>query len=285
MPKKSTLIAILCSAFTAAPGCFVRHRTVAPAPAAAHQRPVLPATKDELIQRVHQFSDRIQNFVLRANLSPSVLDPSRGVATDYATVGAYILFERPANMRILGQDPVVESTIFDMVSTGGTFRVSIPPKKRFLVGSNDAPPTSQNKLENLRPTAFLISLLIDPPDPASETPVLVHDTPQSIYVLLVLRRNQDQFALARAIYFDHYTLQITRQKTFDPAGEVVSDTSYTDWADHDGIPYPSTIDIQRPRDNYELQIAVSTLRFNTPDVTEAKFVLAQPAGTQVEELK
>jgi outer membrane lipoprotein-sorting protein len=188
-------------------------------------------------------------------------------------------------MRILGQDPVVESTIFDMVSTGGTFRVSIPPKKRFVVGSNDAPATSQNKLENLRPTAFLTSLLIDPPDPAREVAVLVHDAPQNIYVLLVLHKNQDELALARSIYFDQYTLQITRQKTFDASGEVVSDTSYGDWTDHEGIPYPSSIEIQRPRDNYEVQIAVSSIRFNTPDVTDAKFVLVQPAGTQLEELK
>jgi hypothetical protein len=266
------------------PACLVRHRTVS-APAARQAAPLLSATKDQLVQRLHDISDPVHSLLMTADLSPSVLDRSKGIATDYATVSAYILFRKPNEIRILGKDPVIGSTIFDMVSIGDQFRLSIPPKQRFIIGSNNAPERPENKLENIRPDALLTSLMIYPPDPEADIALLENDNERALYILLIVRRNQDRFTLARQVYFDGHTLQIVRQKTFDSAGAITSDTRYTDWKAYDAVSFPCGIDIQRPKDNYEVQLSVVTLKINSPDVTDDKFVLKQPTDYQVQELK
>jgi hypothetical protein len=282
MSRTRGLVVVLL-ALAATQGCFVRRRTVTPL--STHKaRPLLTATKDQLIQRIHQIYDPIQSFVMRADLSPSLLNPSQGTATDYATVGAYILFEKPDHIRILGQDPVLATTIFDMVSNGRQFRVSIPRKKRFIIGNNNAPETSENKFENLRPSAIVTALIISPPDQMDIT-VLENDTDHAEYILLIIRRNGDQFALARNVYFDRYTLQITRQKRFDPLGDITSDTRYADWMNYGITSFPSHIDILRPKENYEVELSTVSLKINAPEVTAEKFVLEQPPDTQLQELK
>ena len=243
------------------------------------------ATKDELVQRLHGISDPIHSFLMRAELSPSVLDRSKGTATDYATVGTFILFRKPDDIRILGKDPMIGSTIFDMVSNGAQFRMSIPPKKRFIIGNNDAPAGSGNKLENLRPSALLTSLLINPPDPSAGFTLLESDTERGLYILLIIRRNGEQFTLAGQVYFDGHALQVSRQKTFDASGGIVSDTRYADWKTYDGISFPSQIDIQRPKDNYEVQLNLTSMKFNTSDVTAQKFILERPPDSELQELK
>jgi len=91
--------------------------------------------------------------------------------------------------------------------------------------------------------------------------------------------------LVRNIYFDRYTLQIVRQKTFDASGSTVTDTKYSDWKTTNGILFPSSIDIQRPQDNYNVMLTVTSTKFNTSDVTPKKFILNQPPGTQLRQLK
>jgi outer membrane lipoprotein-sorting protein len=279
-------MASLFLALTVLSSCLVRRHE--PLPAVVRQnRLLLTATKEELIQRVHDVSDPIQSFVMKTDLSPSVTNPSEQAVTEYATIGVYVLFRKPNEIRVIGQDPVLHMTIFDMASSGQEFRVYIPRRNRFIVGDNAAPGTSKNKLENLRPAAFLTSLMIYPPDTAADVTLLENDTDQTraLYVLMIVRRDQDQFTLSRNIYFDRYTLQITRQKTFDASGSVVSDTKYSGWKPYNGISFPSEIDIQRPQDNYAVELALSSLEVNTPQVTSDKFVLNQPPGAELDQLK
>jgi len=277
----SILLILLCS-------CFVRTRTVPPPGGARVNRPLLTATKEELVQRVRAVEEPIQSFSLRADISPSVGALYGGELTDYATIRASILYRKPDDIRIIGLDPVVHSaTIFDMVSTGRDFRVWIPSKNRFIEGDNEAPPSSTNKLENLRPTAFLTSLLIQPPDAKSDLTVREDDTDESkaIYILMIMRQEQGQLRVVRNIYFDRYSLEIVRQKTFTPTGEIVSETKYADWKPFGPASFPSTITIRRPLDGYEVVLDVVEMHINPPDVTNAKFILPQPAGSELHRLK
>ena len=279
-------MASLFLALTVLSSCLVRRHEAAPA-AVRQNRPLLTATKDELIRRVHDVTDPIQSFLMKTDLSPSVTNPSQQAVTEYATIGVYVLFRKPDEIRVIGQDPVLHMTIFDMASSGKEFRVYIPRRNRFIIGDNAAPGTSKNKLENLRPAAFLTSLMIYPPDTAADVTLLENDTDQSnpAYILLIVRREQDQFTLSRNIYFDRYSLQITRQKTFDASGSVVSDTKYSNWKPYGGISFPSEIDIQRPQENYEVELSLSSMELNVAQVTSDKFILNQPPGTELDQLK
>ncbi|HML16704.1 MAG TPA: hypothetical protein VK419_06745 [Bryobacteraceae bacterium] len=275
----------VCLAILPAGGCFVQRRVVAP-PARLSNRPLLTASKEELIERIHATFDPIRSFSMHADMAPSVGSLFGGAITDYATVRGDILFLRPDLIRVAGLDPVIHSsTIFDMVSNGADFRVSVPSKDRFIEGDNNAPPSSQNKLENLRPVAFLNSLIIVAPDP--ENTLIENDTDESkaVYILLVVRHEGGVPQLVRNLYFDRYTLEIDREKTFDASGEMLSQTRYADWKKYNGRSYPSLIQILRPREGYEVTLTVIDMDINSPKVTPDKFVLPQPPGADVTRLK
>jgi hypothetical protein len=284
-PRIAYLAAALIAAALSLPGCLVRHRVV-PSPGKPENRPLLTATREQLIDRIHDITDPVRSFSLRADMSPSVGSVNGGELTDYATVRAIILFQRPEDIRILGLDPVVHSkTIFDMVSAGRTFKVSIPSRDTFYIGDNEAPPSSKNKLENLRPEAFLTSLIIRPPaDPAHTVMVDNTDETRAEYALLMMHDDNGKLVLSRVVYFDRYTLHITRQRTYDNTGGIVSDTRYSDWKLEKGVIFPYTITIRRPKDGYEVTVTVIAAQFNAT-LTADQFTLEQPAGSKVIEIK
>jgi hypothetical protein len=285
--RNGTCAVLVCTAILSAPGCFVRKRVVVPLGQPAPNRPVLTATKDELIARIRGASDRIQNFNMKADMSPSVGSVNGGELTDYATIRAYTLFLRSRDIRVLGLDPVVHSaTIFDMVSMGKNFRVFIPSRNNFIEGTDAAPANSKNKLENLRPGAFLDALVIAPPG-ADDLTVLEDDTDptKALYTVLILRHEQGLLRLLRTVTFNRYTLEIIRQRAFDPSGAILSDNQYSEWKDFGGISYPSSIKIRRPQEGYEVEITVVELKFNVPDVTPEKFVLEPPAGSHLIQMR
>jgi hypothetical protein len=274
---------MMCIVLMMLAGCFVRRRTViSTGPRPSH--PPLTATKEELIHRLRDISNPVDSFLMKVNMVPSVGSQFAGVITDYATIGAYVLFQRPDDLRIIGQDPVMNHTIFDMVSSGREFRIYIPSKNLFVIGDNEAPPAkSKNALENLRPKAFLTALLIDPPDPETDIVLVEDDTNEtkSVYILLIVRRDGDQYRLARNVYFDRYTMQVTRQKTFDSSGNIVSEAAYSNWKNYDGISFPSDMDFKRPQENYEVQMRVISMEMNPRNVTPDRFILKQPPGSRL----
>jgi hypothetical protein len=278
--------AVLCLALALA-GCFVRRRTLAKPQGTPPNRQILTATKDDLLERIRAVFDPIQNFSMRADMSPSVGSVYTGALTDYATIRAYVLFRRSSDIRVIGLDPVVHSsTIFDMVSTGNDYRVSIPGKNDFIEGDNNAPPNSKNKLENLRPAAFLQSMVVASPAPG-DIAVVEDDTDETkaVYIVLILRQEADGIRLVRSVFFNRYTLEISRQKTFDAQGAIVSETRYSEWKPFNGTPFPSVIVIRRPLDGYEVTMDVLDLKVNSSEVTPDKFVLEQPAGSHLTRLK
>lgn len=267
-------------------GCLVRRRVIStqgPLP----NRPPLTLSKEDLVRRIHDIADPLQSFLMRVDMAPSAGSQYTGVITDYATLGGHILYHRPDEIRVLGQDPLMSTTIFDMVSIGPEFRMSIPNKNRFIIGDNTAPPTSKNELENMRPAAFLTALLIAPPDPDTDITILEDDTGggRAACVLLIIRQEHDQYRIVRNVYFDPYTLQITEQRTFDSLGHIAGDTSYANWRNYDRVPYPSVIDIKRPQENYEIQLNVIGMTMNPANITPDKFTLEQPPGSRLFQLK
>jgi hypothetical protein len=286
MQTQRPLFAILAVLALASSSCFVRKRVVT-LPGHNPGTPLLTATKSQLIEQIHRLSDPLQSFTMRANISPSAGSLYEGEIKDYATLGGYVLFQKPDSIRIVGLDPMVSSTVFDMASVGNTFRLHIPSQNRFMEGDNDAMPTGDKQWKNLRPVAFLTSLIIQPPDPQLDITLLEEDTNEreSDYILLMIRRAPNEPWLARTLHFDRRNLEIVRQKTFDSLGGVLSDTNYSGWRIHDGLPFPSVIDIKRPQDHYETVLNVISMKINTSDVTPEKFILIQPKGTELERFK
>jgi|SRR5665213_2901875 len=252
---------------------------------------ILSATRDGLNARIANLYNAISSFQTTVEMAPSVGSVYSSHITDIKDVHAFILFRKPADIRIIGQLPVVRTEAFDMVSNGDRFEFFLSSTLRrssgkdlFIEGANDAPATSKNKLENLRPGAFLSSMLIRPADPATETPVLEDQTDEdnALYILHFITKAPDgHLMIARNVWFDRLDLSIVRQKVLDVSGSIVSDTRYRNWQTYNGVRFPANIDINRPEDGYGLALAVVDMKMNI-NLTDDKFVLKQPAGAQVE---
>ena len=239
------------------------------------------ATRDELNARIARIYGSIDSFQATVDMTPSVGSVYKGAITEYKDVRGFVLFRKPHEIRVLAQYPVVRTTAFDMVSNGTDFRFYLVSKNLFVTGSNAAPATSKNTLENLRPDAFLGSMLVRPADPATESAVLfdMTDEDNATYVLLFLRKLPNgELILGRNVWFDRTDLTITRQMMFDDDGvNIVSDTRYSQWKPREGSLFPGHIDINRPRDGYGVVMDIMDVKMNV-SLGADKFVLAQPQG-------
>ncbi len=277
------LIAILFLVSLSLSSCLVRRRVVT-RQGKKDTRPLLSATKADLVNRIQSSFDQVHSFTAMLDMTPALGSVYKGEITEFPSVSGHVLFRKPEEIRILGLDPVIHSKAFDMVSMGEEFRLLLPSKNRFIEGRNDTPPVSKNKIENLRPAAFLQAMLIYPPD-HTEMAILEDDTDEehALYILLILKKDKDQLWLHRSIYFNRLTLEIVQQKIFDEGSLTVSDTRYSGWSSNDGVSFPATIDINRPQDGYGVVMKLVNMKMNA-EVTEDKFVLTRPEGTQLQVL-
>jgi outer membrane lipoprotein-sorting protein len=263
---------------------LITHRTIKRNGKVATPAQVLAtATRDELVARVTHIYDAIQSFQATVAMTPSVGSVYKGQITEIHDVHAYVLFRKPAEIRIIGQLPVVGTRAFDMVSDGQNFRFFLVSKNLFVEGSNSAPATSKNKLENLRPSAFLSSMLIRPCE-SDEHPFLEDETDEenALYVLQFIRLAPDGSPSAsRTIWFDRLDLSIVRQIVYDVGGDKISDTRYAKWQSYNGVSFPAHIDINRPKDGYGVVMDITQMQMNTP-LTPDKFVLNKPEGAQLQ---
>jgi hypothetical protein len=245
---------------------------------------LLSATRDELNTRITRLYNAINSFQTTVDLTPSVGSVYTAQITEIKDVHAFVLFRKPADIRILGQLPVVRTRAFDMVSDGKDFKLFLVSKDLFIEGSNNAPPVSKNKLENLRPDAFLSSMLIRPAESGIEIPVLedATDEDNALYILHFLEQTPGgTWIIARNVWFDRLNLNIVRQKVLDRTGAIISDTRYSKWQVYSGVMFPAHIDINRPVEGYGLVMDVTDMKMNV-NLTDDKFVLNQPEGSQLQ---
>src|SRR5579864_4414441 len=282
--RAAATVALLCSV-PILTSCLARRRVITRGKSAPTQT-LLTADKASLLNRISVEYESIRSFNATVDMVPAVGSVNKGRITEYKDVRAFILFRKPADIRIIGLYPVVRNTAFDMVSNGLQFRLYLPSKNRFVEGRNELTVPSPNKLENLRPNVFLDALLIAPADPAADISVLEDftDEDNAAYIIHFLHRTPSgDLVLARTVWFDRLSLRMVRQISFDTAGEIVSDARYSQWQNYDGVPFPKVIDINRPRDEYGVVITVVKMDINKR-ISDDKFVLAQPEGTTLQVL-
>jgi outer membrane lipoprotein-sorting protein len=244
--------------------------------------PLIDATRSELNDRIAKLYNAINSFQATVQMTPSIGSVYKGKITDIKNIKAFVLFRKPNNIRIIGQLPVVGTKEFDMVSTADRFKFLEVSKNLFFTGSNNTPPTSPSALENLRPEAFLSSMLIRPAIPGVETPVLEDETDEegALYVLHFIRGQAPGLLAGRSVWFDRIDFSIVRQIVYDNAGSIVSDTRYSKWKAYDAVQFPSHIDINRPKDGYGVTMDIQQMKMNL-ELTDDKFELDQPPGTQL----
>jgi outer membrane lipoprotein-sorting protein len=268
-------------------GTISTKTTVAPS-----EKPVIKdATREELLDKYNLYAQNIKTVNATVVLKPTAGSKYSGVIEEYHEVKAFLLAARPENIRMIGQAPVIGTTVFDMASDGETFRVSVPSKNKFLMGQVAGEFNSSKPIENLRPQHLLDSLLW--PEIRKEESVLFeefNDETARLYVLTVLRGGY-RTEILRKIWFDRADLKVSRLQTFAPKGLLVSDVRYSDWQPVDpaqagaSVTGPVTtfarsIRIDRPHDDYRLDLQVSKIVLNS-EIPADRFKLEQPAGSEL----
>ncbi len=264
--------------------CVVRRRLITRKGAKA--APVLlTSDKQTLISRIAREYQAINDFSATVDMTPALGSAEKNKITEYKDVRGYILFRKPSDIRIIGLYPIVRNKAFDMVALGDKFHLYLPSSNRFVVGSSDTPAHSTNKIENLRPQHFLEALLVQPLQP-DEKPDFENftDEDNAAYILHFMHISPDgEIVPTRSIWFNRLDLHLARQLVFDSAGNILTDARYTDWQTYNGVPFPKQIDIARPQDEYGVVMGVVKMEANR-GVSDDKFVLEQPEGTQLQVL-
>jgi outer membrane lipoprotein-sorting protein len=278
-------------------GCLFRtHEVVKPVSTAVSK----VATKEELIETINSMASRVQSFSASVDIDTTVSRQKKGHAnqyrvTDYPEISGYVLVRKPEMLRMKGLVPVVRSTLFDMVSNGKTFALSIPPQNKFVVGSNQVGKPSSQALENLRPQAVMDALLLKEIDLQNEIVVLEQgmetvkdpkshkEVQQPDYELIIDRKEGNDWYLSRKIVFNRVDLLPHRQLIYDVQGQVTTDAHYENFTNYEGILFPSIVEIERPIENYSIQISITKLTLNQP-LKDEQFALNRPAGSKLIDL-
>ena len=298
----ATLAAISCGC----QGRTVTGRTVVP----QSERPVAKdATREELLSAYNAIARNMKTLNATVELKPTAGSRYSGVIEEYHEVKAFLLAERPAEIRMIGQAPVIGKTVFDMASDGDSFRVSIPTKNKFLVGSVAGERNSTKPIENLRPQHLLDALLW--PEIRKEEAVTMKEfnNEQGRYYVLTVLRGGYQLEVLREIWFDRANLQVARMQTFGPKGILLSDVSFLNWEPLDNTSpaqnsapaasttsaastapgptptpsitsFPRAILMDRPHDDYKLELQLTKVAVNE-EIPADRFKLEQPAGSEL----
>jgi outer membrane lipoprotein-sorting protein len=286
MPRRRVraLLLLFCLSALDFSGCFVRRRIITRK--GNNPTPVLiTADKQSLIDGLARNYQGVQSFSATVDMTPALGSSEKSKITEYKDVRGYILFRKPADIRIIGLYPVVRNKAFDMVSNGTDFRLYLPAKNLFVTGSNQLIGQSKNKIENLRPQHFLEALLVAPMQPGEKAELVnLTDEDNAVYILHFIRIGTDGEILpARSIWFSRINLHIARQIVYDAAGNILTDARYSEWQNYGGVPFPKVIDITRPQDEYAVVLTVVKMEINR-GVSDDKFALEQPEGTQLQVL-
>ena len=256
--------------------------------------PQLEASEGQLLAAYNEQALAVRSLQATVDMFPSTGSTYSGVIEEYHDVPGFILAERPATVRVIGQAPVVATNIFDMVSNGETFRIYIPSKNAFLVGATSLTRPSKKPIENLRPQ-HIVEALFWPELPASANVLFeqFNADPNRYYILTLLRPAAGgKLEIARKIWFDRADLRVSRVQLYGADGRLDSDIAYSDWQPVGVAPaagaepvtaqtqYPRGIHIWRPQDDYKLEIVITKLSVNEA-ISADRFDLAQPAGTEL----
>src|SRR5271170_6257171 len=89
------------------------------------------ATREELLEKYNAIAAGVKSVNATVELKPTAGSKYSGVIEEYHEVKAFLLAARPAEIRMIGEAPVIGTTVFDMASDGEMFWVSIPSKNKF----------------------------------------------------------------------------------------------------------------------------------------------------------
>src|SRR5258708_6559445 len=270
-------------------GCLLRTR---PVEESYSKTPLRESTQAALIESINQQAEKIRSLQATVDIDTSVGGAKKGHVTDYKEIRGYVLARKPQMLHMIGLLPIVRTTAFDMVSNGRDFKLWIPPKNRFVEGSNEVQTYNVDQpMENIRPQDIYEALLIRRIDTQHEIAVLangfeiLHDAKghrvlQADYELVVIRNGLQGWKLSRKIVVSRVDLQPYRQYIYDEAVNLITHARYATYKAYKGVNFPPRIKIYRRPEEYDIKLNIFKLEIHKP-LLKAQFTLEQPPGAEV----
>ena len=277
-------------------GCFIffttRHLPVPKAPSV-----VQTASPDELVALLNHRWNELHSLDATVEIQASVLKTQEGVARDYTTFRSIILMRKPAMLRVFARVPVLGTRMFDLVSDGKRFTLWIPSKNKAIEGANALHKKSASQVENLRPDFFFDAMVVKGLEPdelysvTADSDTIMDAKKKHLilipeYVLSVMRRKPDSNELTpvRVITFHRDDMLPYEQDLYDTQGNLETHVSYANYHDFGSGPYPTTITIKRPMEDYQAVLTVEKVTENMA-LNDDQFEMPIPQGTQIQSLE
>jgi outer membrane lipoprotein-sorting protein len=283
-------------------GCAATRKSTPP-PSGAPVR-LLTATKQQLVASYNEQANSIHSVNSTVSMKLIAGTAYSGVIQQYHEIKGFILAQKPASMRVIGQAPIVGTNIFDMVSNSQTFSMYIPSKSKFVEGPANLQRQSAKPIENLRPQHLTEAIFWNPI--AQNAPILFEagDEADARYYILTIAAGDerltaglkplstgdgqlstsynggDNWQIAEKIWFDRTDLSVARLQVYDSSGSVQSDIRYAQWDAFGAVRFAREIEITRPEEDYQLRITIQKLTANET-IPPERFELKQPPGTQL----
>lgn len=291
-PRAFAFILLILAAVLPLSGCYsAKVRTVRKVALAPN---AMNATLEQLELGVDSQYAAIHTLNLGVDITATTGGEHEGKVKENPTFSSYIFLRKPADLHLLLLVPVLRSRALDMVSDGKTFKLIIPSRNKAIQGSEAMTKPSKNGLENLRPSIIRDALLIPaigpddyvsltedsrilPPAPGRKDAIEEPD-----YDLNVSRVLKDHvLQLIRVIHIGRVTLRPYRQDLYDEKGRIVTTIEYDNYQMAGDIPYPESILITRPQDEYTLRMVVTKLVINQV-LDDEQFLLKIPPGMPIQ---
>jgi outer membrane lipoprotein-sorting protein len=253
---------------------------------------VQDASLDDVLQQVDDRYKVLQSMTAIVRISTSTGSNLKGVVEESIDFKGAIILQNPQQIRVIMNDPLLGSSILDMVSDGKSFKMLIPPKDCAITGSDVVTNPSQKGLYALRPAVILDSLLIRGLEPDQivsrtqdsrtfENPKKKNDfIEEPDYDLEFLSSPKGVVARTlRVIHIGRTTMLPYRQDIYDADGNVVTQASYSNYKKFGDINFPSTIVIKRPLDELGLTITVTKVTTINQPLPDDQFKLDIPDKT------
>ncbi len=278
-------------------GCFSTTRLVQKTQAPEVYR---TETVEQLEKDVADRDSAIKTLNAQVLITASVGGGTTGKVTEYTSFKGYLFVQRPDQLRVLMQKPVIGSRALDMVSSGDHFtmvRATVSGGDVWAQGSNTVTQPSKNGLENLRPPVFLNSLLVPgggPDEYVTLTESMRVMQPESKHHDAIQEPDYDlsfskvksghMLQLERVIHISRVTTLPFQQDIYDESGKLVTQAKYENYQKYGDLQFPTLITITRPLDEYSLKIEVTKLTLNQTFEAD-QFELKVPDGVKVQEMR
>ena len=252
------------------------------------------ATGAELVEQINKRWDALESLNVTVDIQASVTNAKDATARDYTSIRGHILMRKPEMVRVLGQVPVIGTKAFDMASDGKNFTLVVPPKGTAYQGPSTLTKKNAKGLENMRPGLFFDAMAVRGINPLDDyTKTADSDTVEDItkkhlliipeYILSVMRRRDDSHELTplRVIHIHREDLLPYQQDLYDENNNLETQIIYGRYVEYGDHPYPSTITIKRPMEQYQVVLNVEKVTENMP-LGDDQFQIKIPEGTKVQ---